>query len=88
MIIRLVVAATLAFPFLSQLPLLFLYFANDGKSSQNIVWWAHYTSAIGALFIIVPIFMALAIVIGFAKSITWLIFIATGLDYFSWLSVE
>lgn len=88
MLTRLIIAALVAFPFLFQLPLLFLYFASDGKSAETLVWWAHYTSAIGALFVIIPIFMALTIMIGLAKSITWLIFVATGLDYFSWLSVE
>lgn len=88
MLTRLNIAALVAFPFLSQLPLLFLYFANDGKPAKDLIWWAHYTSAVGALIIVIPIFMTLVIMIGLAKTASWLIFIVTGLDYFSWLSVE
>lgn len=88
MLTRLTIAALIAFPFLSQLPLLVLYFANNGKSAEDLIWWAHYTSAVGALFVVIPIFMALTIVVGLVKIASWLIFTITGLDYFSWLSVE
>lgn len=87
MLTRLNIAALVAFPFLCQLPLLFLYFANDGKPAKDLIWWAHYTSA-GALIIVIPIFMTLVIMIGLVKIVFWLIFIVTGLDYFNWLSVE
>lgn len=80
--------ALISFPFLSQLPLLFLYIANEGRPAQDIIWWAHYTSVVGALMVFVPLFIILAIAIGSVKIIFWLLFLTGGWDFFGWWSME
>jgi len=88
MLIRLAVAALISFPFLSQLPLLFLYVMNGGQPAQTLIWWAHYTSAVGAMLVVIPLAIVATIIFGLLKLLSLFILSLFGLDLFNWLAPE